>query len=222
MYGQPIHTYSRYYAAEDVGGEGAKLAKMTDEEYVSYVRGKMWEKSYGFIEQERRKRGEERAKGGGGGRGREGREEREKRRRMVDEAEGRWGEEVEGALRRGEERRRREKWRKVWGRYVGWWDGGTFEGGGKGLRERICWPVESGRWRDVDREGLERFYKHAPRAAGEEAGLGDVLKKERVRWHPDKMQQRAGAGGIDEGTMKLVTAVFQVVDRLWGEMREKG
>lgn len=45
------------------------------------------------------------------------------------------------------------------------------------------------------------------------------MKKERVRWHPDKMQQKAGSEGLDEDTTKIVTAVFQMVDRLWSETK---
>jgi hypothetical protein len=41
-----------------------------------------------------------------------------------------------------------------------------------------------------------------------------------VRWHPDKVQQRF-AGAVDEGTMKVVTGVFQVVDALVEEERKK-
>ena len=70
---------------------------------------------------------------------------------------------------------------------------------------------------DVGAGEVEKFFKNAAEIGG--VDLGNVLKKERVRWHPDKMQQRAGEGGIDRATMKLVTAVFQVVDRLWSEIR---
>lgn len=181
---------------------------MSDEEYVRYVRGKMWEKSHGYIVEERRRREEER-----------------KRKRVVEEEGRRWRDGVEEALRRGEERRRRGRWRGVWERYVEGWEGLRFDVKGDGekgmVRDRIVWPVESGSWKDVGREGVERFYGHAPQAGGTVVDLGDMLKKERVKWHPDKMQQRAGSEGIDEGTMKVVTAVFQVVDRLWGEKRGK-
>jgi hypothetical protein len=47
-----------------------------------------------------------------------------------------------------------------------------------------------------------------------------ALKVERVRWHPDKVQQRFG-GTVDEGTMKVITGVFQVVDSLVEEERKR-
>jgi len=47
------------------------------------------------------------------------------------------------------------------------------------------------------------------------------LKEERVRWHPDKVQQRLG-GKVDEKVMRDVTAIFQAVDALWNDTRKNG
>lgn len=166
---------------------------MSDEEYTAYVRSKMWEKSHEHIVEERRRR------------------EKERKRKKAQEEQGRkWQAGVEEALRRGEERRRRGRWKGVWEGYLAGWE----EGKGK-----IFWPVESGRMGDVGTGEVEKFFREVGGVEG--VDLGDMLKKERVRWHPDKMQQRAGRDGIDGGTMKVVTAVFQVVDRLWSEIRER-
>ena len=57
-----------------------------------------------------------------------------------------------------------------------------------------------------------------------EAGEAEFLarlKEERVRWHPDKIQQKLG-GRVDEAVMRDVTAVFQIVDKLWSDTRSKG
>lgn len=65
--------------------------------------------------------------------------------------------------------------------------------------------------------------RHAPVTSDNDKGpLGQLqaLKLERVRWHPDKVQQRFG-GAVDEGTMKVVTGVFQVVDGLVEEERKR-
>jgi len=211
VYGQPIHTYSPYTAKGDPDYnedlKNPRLERMDDEEYVTYVRGKMWEKSHQYIFEERKKREADRA-----------------RRKEKDEEGRRWQANMDEALRRGEERRKRNRWNGVWEGYVKKWET-TFLEGTDTIETRISWPIESGVIHDVSKEEVERFFRKAPQAAKksdeEELDLGDVLKKERVRWHPDKMQQRAGSGGIDEGTMKVVTAVFQVVDRLWGEVRGK-
>lgn len=175
---------------------------MTDDEYATYVRARMWEKSHGHILEERQRREEERIQ----------RKEREEEGR-------RWERSVEEALRRGEERKRKNRWKDAWGRYLRGWEGLALakDGGGEEMRERIPWPVETGRYTDVDEEEVERFFRHAPQleGPGEEGTLGKVLKAERVRWHPDKFVQRAGRHGLDKETIAMVTAVFQIVDRLW-------
>ena len=77
--------------------------------------------------------------------------------------------------------------------------------------------MESGKWEDVEKEEVERFFRNAPQPKmGElEADLGAVLKVERVRWHPDKVQQKFGSQRIDDETRKMVTAVFQFIDMMW-------
>ena len=196
--------------------EGGELERMSDEEYTAYVRAKMWEKSHEHLVEERMRREEERAK-------------RKKR-------EGDWEREVTEAVRRGEERRRvreknkaMERWRGVWEGYLAGWERGKGVGGDeKGkimreVRELISWPVESGKFKDVGKDEVEMFLRNVPQTE-EKGGVVDlpaVLKAERVRWHPDKMQQRFGNLGIDEGTMKAITAVFQVIDRMWSEARPR-
>ncbi|KAI4158494.1 MAG: hypothetical protein LQ342_007380 [Letrouitia transgressa] len=214
VYGQPIHTYSPYYklggtsgkanlSAEDL--EQESLRRMTDEEYAAFVRQKMWEKSHEYIVLERRKREEDRA------------------RRKAKEEEGRkWEQSVKEALKRGEERRRGSRWKKIWERYAESWERTTAQGGSEKASD-IVWPVESGLRRDISKEEVERFFRRAPRSRGgrEEEPLGTVLKAERVRWHPDKMQQRAGSEGLEGETVKAVTAVWQIIDQLWAEVRKK-
>ena len=206
VYGQPIHTYSPYFPAPsdnvgDITGD-PKLERMTDEEYVSYVRARMWEKSHAHVLEERQRREEERA--------RRKEKEAQERRFQVD---------VEDALRRGQERRKRGRWKQAWEAYVEAWD---ESGAHKAMeRDKIRWPVESGRWKDVNKDEVERFFRCGPAGAGDfQASLAAILKRERVNWHPDRWQQRAGPAGMDEKTMKLVTAVFQVVDRMWSQSKE--
>ncbi|KAL8841449.1 MAG: hypothetical protein Q9170_000912 [Blastenia crenularia] len=206
VYGQPIHTYSPYRPQpENDDPEQASLQRMTDDEYAAYVRARMWEKSHGYIIEERRRREEERI------------------RRKEQEKEGaKWERGVEEALRRGEERRRKNRWKDAWGKYIRAWEALASSqdgGGGKATKKQIPWPVETGRHTEVKTEEVERFFKCAPQLEGGDEGakLAKVLKLERIRWHPDKFLQRAGSQGLDEETMALVTAVFQIVDRLWSE-----
>lgn len=215
VYGQPIHTYSPHMKTAE-----GELEKMTDEAYVAYVRRKMWERSHEYIVEERKRR------------------EQQRNRKRKREAEGKeWERGVEQALKRGEERRRTGKWKLCWMAYVRGWErlqegqAPLSEKDSTALRERISWPVESGSWKDVQPEQVERFFNHAPQpttggvdAVGDQVvplDLATLLKVERVRWHPDKMQQRFRGQGIelDEKTLKIVTAVFQVIDRMWSEVR---
>ena len=169
---------------------------------MSYVRGKMWEKSHQYVFEERRRR-----------------EAQRKRNKDAEERNRQWQASFDEGMRRMDERRRKDRWKGAWKAYGRKWDE-TFNDGANGsMKERISWPVESGKWQDVGKEAVEAFFRHG--AGLEGVDLGEVLKRERVRWHPDKMQQRAGSGGIDNEIMKAVTAVFQVVDRLWGETRRK-
>lgn len=176
---------------------------MDDEEYVAYVRSKMWEKSHAYIAEERKRR-----------------EESRKRKRRKEEEGKEFDKGVEEALRRGEERRRKGRWRACWEGYVKAWEKQELETD-QGLREKMLWPVESRKWEDVGNEEVERFYRNAPQPTviGQQADIGAVLKAERVRWHPDKIQQRFGSRGIDAMTMKTVTAVFQVIDKMWSSQR---
>jgi hypothetical protein len=224
VYGQPVHVYPNTRPGPD-----GELEQMSDEEYTAYVRAKMWEKSHGHIIEERARRDEERKK-------------RKEARRMGEETE-RTRNEKEGfedaiteSLKRGEERKTRRRWKERWEEYLRNWEDmkRLMEGQGNDasdekkaqLRNKISWPVESGKKKDVSKEEVENFFRNAPLAGmdggKESAELLAVLKMERVRWHPDKMQQRYGSLGIDEGTMKAVTAVFQVIDRMWNEERQNG
>ncbi|KAL8658436.1 MAG: hypothetical protein Q9226_001004 [Calogaya cf. arnoldii] len=208
VYGQPIHTYSPYIrSAANDNPVQAELLRMTDDEYATYVRARMWEKSHAHIVEERRRR-----------------EEQSSRRKEKQEQHRKWERDVEAALRRGEEKRRRNKWKDAWRRYLQGWDAPSSpnHGGGQKMKDQIPWPVETGRHRDVDQDQVEMFFRHAPQSeqSSEDMDLTRVLKVERVRWHPDKFLQKAGGGeGLDEKTMAMVTAVFQIIDRQWSTMR---
>lgn len=198
VYGQPIHTYAR----PSKPGERGELEMMDDDEYAEYVRRKMWEKTHEHVVEERRRREEERAR----------RREREEKER------GEWEELERERLRREKtrrEKRDREKFAGRWDAYVAAWTallGASARGAAAG--KSIPWPVPSGRMRDVEPSAVQAFLL----SAIPDEALLDTLKAERVRWHPDKIQQRLGALG--EEVMRAVTAVFQAVDGLWNERRE--
>jgi hypothetical protein len=207
VYGQPIHTYP------DVKeGPTGELERMTDEEYTAYVRGKMYEKTHQHLVEEKRRRDE-------------AKKEREKAakegRKQEREAEG-FRRKVEESLRRGEERRSRKAWGEQWEAYVGKWN---ELGKGKETKVHLAsipWPVQSGKRKDVGFKEIERFFLYAP-SSGQptEMQLSKVLKTERVRWHPDKIQQKLGGQDVGEDVLQAVTEVFQLIDRMWSELRDQ-
>lgn len=203
IYGQPIHIYPQEVPNRKTG----ELERMTDEEYAAHVRQKMWEKTHaGLMEEKakRAKRREERA-----------RRDREAEARMEEER--RIQQEVERSLKRGEERKKRREWAERFRDYgTGWesWDGGA---------DKIPWPTKSGRRRDVDEEEVRAFFVRGLdlETLGEKE-FAARLKEQRVRWHPDKVQQKLGGREkADEHVMKDVTMVFQVIDTLYDDLRSK-
>jgi len=93
------------------------------------------------------------------------------------------------------------------------------------LSDRIPYPVLPNR--PPTTPNIKSFVHCAPSSL--EAGAGNsrarlrMLKAERVRWHPDKMQQLfASVGGLDQRTLERVTQVFLVVDAVVEEVRSGG
>lgn len=232
VYGQPIHIYGPPPGSGSGGGDGM-LEQMTDEEYAAYVRQKMWEKTHEGLLEARARRERERE--------RQAREEEE--RRAVQR-------ELDRCLRRGEERRRRRAWRRRWETYLRRWreweeegkkmgkEQGEGEGEGEGPAARRpaipCWPIaaanddDGGILEGEDGSGVGEIHGEAVREFFVKGiGIDEVgeefaarLKEERVRWHPDKVQQRLG-GKVDDRIMRSVTAVFQVIDDLWNDTRKQ-
>lgn len=213
VYGQPIHNFP---VPEVPRGPEGELESMTEEEYISYVRTRMWERTReGMLEAQERLRAERMQKKKEEERGR-AEDERRAFERAMDES-----------LRRGAERKRsrRPEWSGPWKEYLDRWETIGKIGSGDGetgstagpLRNLLFWPVYSGKRGDVEPKAVEEFMRHAPAPAE----LLGTLKAERIRWHPDKIQHRYGALGIDEVVMRSVTEVFQIVDRLWSEERDR-
>ena len=193
VYGQPVHVYPN----ERVGPQG-ELERMTDEEYAAYVRQKMWEKTHEGLLEERKKREE----------ARQAREKQEKERRRV-------AKEIERSLLMGEERRNQRLWAERWQDYLERWTAWD------GTVDRIPWPVKSTSRKDVSEDAVKSFFLGClKQESTDEREFAQNLKDERVRWHPDKIQQKLG-GQVDEDVMKDVTAIFQTIDRLWNDTRRK-
>lgn len=192
VYGQPVHVYSN----EKTGPDG-ELERMTDEEYASHVRQKMWAKTNAGLLEERAKR-----------------QEAKKRKEKEQQQERELHADMERSLRRGEERRQRKAWDERWKAYTEAWK--AWEGDAVAMP----WPnLEARRRGDLDQKDVRRFFVYGLglERTGEKT-FASRLKEERIRWHPDKVQQRLG-GQVDPATMRDVTAVFQIIDRLWSEVK---
>ncbi|OJD10474.1 hypothetical protein ACJ73_09779 [Blastomyces percursus] len=239
VYGQPIHTYAR----PDLGGE---LEQMTDEEYAAYVRARMWEKTHEAIFEERERTKKERERQRDEDRRTQGRSEREAFERMIEESLQR-GQERKVKKRTADVwldiwRRYLDSWEDLNARAraassTSKHTGPSIDKMNGKLRNLIFWPVESGKRRDITPGAVETFMRNAPiptpadspAPASERRGklqpqssnFLTALKIERVRWHPDKMQHRYGALGMEEQLIKSTTEVFQILDRMWVEERER-
>lgn len=209
VYGQPVHVYP-----DTKPGPDGKLERMTEEEYADHVRTKMWEKSHQHILEERAAR--EKAR----------RLKKEQRAHLDEHIEREEQErerirgQMEESLKRGAERKKAKEAAAAWDNYTSKWEHlksaqNIAQDAEARVIDLIPWPVASGKARHVSKEEIERFLRSSSAWKADPAAL---LKVERVRWHPDKMQQRFGQH-IDTDTMRSVTAVFQVIDRLWTERR---
>lgn len=193
VYGQPVHVYSNQKS-----GPQGELEQMDDDEYAAYVRQKMWEKTHQGLLEERARREELKKQ----------KDEKEKEARRLTK-------EMEESLRRGEERRKRKSWKVKFDEYAQAWANWN------GTVECMSWPVLDGSPSSINSENVRDFFVNGldPHEIGEKEFLAR-LKDERVRWHPDKMQQKLGAS-FDESISQSVTAVFQIIDKLWSDTRPR-
>lgn len=248
VYGQPIHTYSPYRHDPERG----ELERMTDEEYTAHVRAQMWHKSHGYILEERERRAKEREERKKEQAERDKYlHEAEQRRKMRDrEREERhaWERTIDEGLTRKKRRTLEGEWRAVWMAYLQKWqdltnaalstskststappgENTTTSSSSKPSKQQnpslaLPFPVKSLHKSDLNPTEIEKFIKNAPLTTAT-PDVQSILKIERVRWHPDKIQHRFGGlkgegGVLDEGVIRDVTSVFQVLDRLWGEVK---
>ena len=210
VYGQPIPKIDPVKMDVETG----KLEAMTDDEYAAHIRAEMYKKTHQHLIEEKERR--DKAK-------KEQARMAEEARKQERESEA-FRRQVEESLKRGRERKdkaeRMQGWSQKWAGYQELWE--AFRGSTSGA-PTIPWPVWSGRIEDLGKDEVEAFFLNGPTAGKpDQADLVKTLKLERVRWHPDKVQQKLGGHGVDEAKMQGVTQVFQIVDRMWNEMKSSG
>ncbi|KAM0716741.1 hypothetical protein Q7P37_008186 [Cladosporium fusiforme] len=243
VYSQPIHIYTRPKVSHDNGQNPASASSggvqdMDDETYAAYVQRRMWEKQNPEIMLERERMEEKR---------REEADAKKKRKEAFVHARRREAWERAGRAKVGDDddedgqfqydymfdredshrdpsskktQETQQDYHLAWTTYLSAWEALKTSLANPSSSsttpppppsKRIPWPTLHAR--PATKPNIEAFMRHAPPPDRLQS-----LKAERVRWHPDKVQQRFG-GAVDEGTMKVVTGIFQVVDALVEEER---
>lgn len=242
VYGDSIHSYPRPSVKDDQG----HLEKMTDDQYVEYVKAKMWEKKHPEILRERQMREEREQDETARKRKRRpvdeddeyeedfewvGNEEKGYERRYTGARRSRpkteeprrdksFMSDVDAALARGAKRKEAKKWQQAWSSYQQRWTDLKSDSAhlqGEELLKAIPWPVNTLSAKDVSKENVEDFFSNAP--LEDEELRTKTLKDESVNWHPDRFQRRFGGSNVDAETLKLATSVFQTIYEMWERRR---
>ncbi|KAI5204978.1 hypothetical protein AUEXF2481DRAFT_39904 [Aureobasidium subglaciale EXF-2481] len=241
IYGDSIHSYPRPTIQTPHG----HLEEMSDDQYVCYVKTKMWEKKNPELLREKLSREEqgERAKRRHGGEehdddeyeedfewvgnAEKGYEKRSTRSRRIprpqETRESRhdaaFVSDVDAALARGAARKQSKRYHSAWFAYLQRWaalKSSPPSTSSEALLKEIPWPVQSLVSTDVNKQNVQDFFTNAP--LDDQARI-KTLKDQSVNWHPDRFQRRFGGGDVDEETLKLATSVFQTIYDMWERMR---
>ena len=186
VYGQPLHIYPKTKP-----GPHGTWVEMPDDEHVELVRPEVYKrtrerareqqqarKRMKHVQEEKHTRQDEERTG----------QDEERARREEQEARAR--READEVHRRHARRQRAERAKASWKEYTQRWDDLKDQHSTLAhlnARELIPWPVDSGRSSDVSEREIIRFFRGS---TAWEYNATALLKMERVRWHPDKMQQR--------------------------------
>lgn len=195
--------------------------RTTDDERVAYARRMIFEaqKAPRVIREEERyrKRMEEARRRDEEARAAEKeRRERKQRVRAAEAEKRRMQEEIERSLRRGEERKKRTEMKRKFDEYSKRWAEWDGE------QTMIPWPTLTGARNGITEREIRSFLVRGLelKTVGPKE-FSARLKEQRVRWHPDKMQQRMGGkDNVDKGVMADITMTFQVIDTLYDDTRE--
>ncbi|KAG9736878.1 hypothetical protein KCU59_g9729, partial [Aureobasidium melanogenum] len=243
VYGESIHSYPRPSVKDDQG----HLEQMTDDQYVEYVKTKMWEKKNPELLRERQARSEREEEArttrsrkrrhdsedeeyeedfewvGNEEKGYEKRSTRTRRQKPDARAaphDKSFMSDVDAALARGAKRKEAKKWQQAWLSYQQRWQdlkANSAQLQGEELLRAIPWPVQSLAAKDVAKQNVEDFFSNVP--LDSEDIRVKTLKDESVNWHPDRFQRRFGGSNVDEETLKIATSVFQTIFEMWERIR---
>lgn len=109
-------------------------------------------------------------------------------------------------------RKEREEWDRLWTSYQERWI--AFKASSRteeNIQEVIPWPVKSGLYKDVCGSEVKIFFRMAvPR----EANMNLLMKKEAIKWHPDKTRMWLPGGKLAEALEDKIGEVCRVVTEL--------
>jgi len=157
---------------------------------------------------------------------REAKRQMEKKRQAQADLDAR----IEESLRRASARRAPktwfDKWQSSWSSAEKWeiyaasWDT-HIQGQRQLVINDIPWPVVTGKFEDLNVGSVKEFFMRAPREqlwGGKSASLEqlqNLVKGERIRWHPDSIQRQFGGQGVDTEVMKAVNEVSSLINEVW-------
>lgn len=134
--------------------------------------------------------------------------ERERKAKLIAQ---KLHEEEERRARARAERAREqsEEWDKVWQDYQERWSEFTWHQYESFQYEQIPWPVKSGSDCDVNEFSVREFFKLAILKSKTESRA--LMKKESLKWHPDKINPLVKGGKIPAAEGEMVATVFREV-----------
>ena len=215
-------------------GQDGKMVSMTFLELERSAKATLWKNTPEALQAEKARRNEKKK-----AEEQEAQEEREAQRRSRDakrrlekkrQAQADLDARIEESLRRGNERRAPktwfEKWQASWSSAEKWeiyaanWESHVKDQHPLHIND-IPWPVVTGKFEDLDISSVKEFLMRAPREqlwGGKSPSIEqfqNLVKTERIRWHPDSVQRQFGGQGVDAEVMKAVNEVSSLINEVW-------
>lgn len=121
--------------------------------------------------------------------------------------------------REAAERRRHEAttWDEAWQRYEAAWEripNVDIQLSGDQLSSMLFWPTRDGSRHLLNEAEVKKFFLHLPGNDGDMRARGRLLRRQCMRWHPDKAKRYFAQLQDQEDVMRLVTMIAQVLNSM--------
>jgi hypothetical protein len=122
---------------------------------------------------------------------------------------------------RGKEQKEREEWNQLWANYQENWacfkasDPNIRHGN---IRDAIPWPVKSGSYRDANSSTVREFFE---KAHPKDQDIVKLMRKECLKWHPDKRHLWLPDSQINNVDTMLVEMICRVITDLMNKSDRK-